>query len=228
MKTKTGIQVVNGVPCFTAAPQLGQTDRAILLFPEAYGATGHMRDVACRFSRLGYKVYLFPLYFHQGQGADFMIAAPDKARREEMLSKLTTEDLTAEIIKLKSPLEHWHSSLTMIGFSIGGYASILASTLIKTDTLIAFYPNPSVNNFNYQLENVSQYLSSTPKNSLLLFGEADHSLPLSEVTLYQTLLTKAQVKVYPDSQHGFFCNSRHTYNKITAKAAWSDITEYLK
>ena len=226
MKLKTSIVKISNIPFHVTEPASGLVTKAILLFPEAHGTTGHISDVACRFARLGYKVFLYQLYYIQGKDVKFHLDPNDKETRDSLLQNICPNTMIADLRKTKdyfSQFEHF----SIVGFSIGGYFSILASSVLNPQSVIAFYPNPTPNNFNYPFPVVTEYIPLIPKNSLLLFGENDHSIPASEVELVRTLAPQCKVVSYPKSQHGFFCNSRHTYNKNSAKDAWDRILKIL-
>lgn len=228
MKTQTKIKTINGISFLTASPRT-PTTKALILCPEAFGATGHMQDVAHRLARLGYWVLLFPLYGNQNKSAQFSIAPHEKEHRQELLNKLFTQYFINQLQAIKTHLENEYQSISILGFSIGGYLAILAASVLKTDNLIVFYPNPSVNNLNYpNLESITPHIARTPANTLMLFGQNDNSIPEAEIQTYQQLAPHAVIKTYPQAQHGFFCNSRHTYNKIAAQAAWSEVLKLLK
>ncbi|MGV0029123.1 dienelactone hydrolase family protein [Phormidesmis priestleyi] len=43
-------------------------------------------------------------------------------------------------------------------------------------------------------------------------------------TRFQELGKDYRLKVYPDADHGFFCNERSNYNQSAAEAAWRELT----
>ena len=227
MKIKSDSLLIEGIPFYTSVIQNTYPTKALLLFPEAFATTGHMRDVAHRFARLGFKVYLIQIYCHQGKDSKFFLEPNNKVERESLLQKLSTPQFIDSLSTLKTYFQNYQE-IVVAGFSIGGYFSFVASSILPVSKLIAFYPNPTINNQNYNLEPISVFLSSAPPLSLVFFGESDHSIPQSEITLFQEYLPKGDFTIYPSAQHGFFCNSRHTYHKYSAHHAWDLVVNFLK
>lgn len=148
MKLKTSIIKVEEIPFHVTEPASGLATKAILLFPEAHGTTGHITDVACRFARLGYKVFLYQLYYLQGRDVRFHLDPNDKETRDSLLQNICPTTMISSLIKTKNYFSQFEN-LTIVGFSIGGYFGILSSSILNPHSLIAFYPNPTPNNFNY-------------------------------------------------------------------------------
>ena len=59
---------------------------------------------------------------------------------------------------------------------------------------------------------------------LALFGGKDAFIPMDQVDAIRDALAQAktrhEVVVYPDADHGFFCDQRATYQEKAAKDAW--------
>lgn len=199
MKTKTvsGSIMLGRIPCYTAKP-LGGASRALILFPEAFGLTGHIQDVAHRFAREGFSVYVPQLYLNKE--VNFSIDYSNKLLREELLSELNSSWWEEALVEAKSHFSKY-DSLSVVGFSIGGYFAFLSASILKVNKLVAFYPNPTPNNLNYRLTSLSKYLPSCPE-SLVFFGEKDHSIVASE----RELLAKGGKGscITYEAQHGFF------------------------
>jgi len=66
---------------------------------------------------------------------------------------------------------------------------------------------------------------------LCLFGAKDGFIPLDQVDAVREALAKAktrhEVVVYPDADHGFFCDQRATYQEKAAKDAWERTTAFF-
>ena len=62
---------------------------------------------------------------------------------------------------------------------------------------------------------------------LCLFGDKDGFIPMDQVDAIREALQKAgtdhQVVVYPDCDHGFFCDQRASYDAAAAGDAWERV-----
>ena len=225
MKFQTNTEYVNGIPFHTThLITNNKTIGAMILFPEAFGLSGHIKDVACRFAAMGFKVYTFPIYLQFNQNVLFSIEPKEKTIRLDLINKMDI-DFYKQVFHKISPYFDKYSTLFSIGFSLGGYFSILSSNYINYKKLVALYPNPTTNNKNHpNFENIDLFLYRMPK-SLMFFGLRDHSIPKEEIDSFR----KDNIKVvsFEDCQHGYFCNSRHTYSKEAAKETFNLIKEFL-
>jgi carboxymethylenebutenolidase len=71
------------------------------------------------------------------------------------------------------------------------------------------------------------------KGKLLgLFGAKDAMIPQTQVDTIRAELKKhgvgGDVVVYPDADHGFFCDRRPTYQKAAADDAWKRVKQLFK
>lgn len=225
MKFQTNTEYVNGIPFHTT--RLVENKKllgAMIIFPEAFGLSGHIKDVACRFAEMGFKVYTFPIYLQFNHNVLFSIEPKQKDIRIELINKMNI-DFYKQVFHKISHYFVQYTNLVSIGFSLGGYLSILSSNYIQYQKLIALYPNPTMNNKNHvNFENIDLFLYRIPE-TLLFFGLKDHSIPKEEIDLFK----KDNIKIvsFENCQHGYFCNSRHTYNKEAAKETFNLIKEFL-
>lgn len=81
-------------------------------------------------------------------------------------------------------------------------------------------------NRNYRLTSLDSILPQIKCPIQCFFGSLDHSIPEFEVERFKELIPHAQVNIY-NAQHGYFCNSRHTYNKECANDSWEQLQEFL-
>ena len=81
-------------------------------------------------------------------------------------------------------------------------------------------------NSNYRLTSLDGILPQIKAPTMCLFGSLDHSIPKEEVQRFKELIKQAQIYEYP-AQHGYFCNSRHTYDKECASSSWEQLKEFL-
>lgn len=222
MKFKTKSKEICNIKYLVTSPMNQEPDKAIILFTEAHGINGHVKNLACRFSELGYQVYIPQIY--DKKSIDFHIPYHKHDLRKTMVSKL---DVTIFSSRLANSVKYFEKYKTIhsIGFSIGGYLSLLSSSILPISKNISFYPNPSPSNHQYlNFPNMESWLSKTSE-SIIFLGDKDHSIPTSESNIFNK---HPQIKVHIVSgQHGFFCNNRHTYNKNSSLKCMEIIKYFL-
>jgi carboxymethylenebutenolidase len=67
---------------------------------------------------------------------------------------------------------------------------------------------------------------------LLFFGGRDPFIAGDRIqqinARFQELDKDYRLKVYPDADHGFFCNERSNYNQSAAEDAWQELTRFFQ
>jgi carboxymethylenebutenolidase len=65
-----------------------------------------------------------------------------------------------------------------------------------------------------------------------LFGAKDALIPKAQVDAIRAELAKHKIRnevvVYPDADHGFFCDQRATYQKAAAEDAWKRVKQLFR
>jgi carboxymethylenebutenolidase len=66
---------------------------------------------------------------------------------------------------------------------------------------------------------------------LLVYGAKDQGIPPADVEAVRSRLASLgkdfEVEVYPEGGHGFFCEDRAAYDRLSAEAAWTRATAWL-
>lgn len=208
---------------------------AVIVYQEAFGVNDHIKDVCRRLAEQGYFVVAPELYHRHGKQLEF----PYSGRSDAMtfLKELTAESLkmdTQAVLDMLHEIPSVDSSkIATIGFCVGGYASVFASTEFELSGSIAFYGAGMMKEREgFKLKPLKEKFQNIQHPLLLFFGQTDSSIPVSEVYQIQALLEdegKAfQSVVFENSDHGFFCDQRKSYNQIAAQDAWEMSLEFLK
>ncbi|MCU0565049.1 MAG: dienelactone hydrolase family protein [Oculatellaceae cyanobacterium Prado106] len=66
----------------------------------------------------------------------------------------------------------------------------------------------------------------------LFFGGIDPFIPHERVEQIESRLKvlgkEYRLKVYPDADHGFFCDERSSYHRGAAADAWRELTQFFR
>ena len=202
--------------------------KAVIVYPEAYGLTGNIKDIAHRLARGNFDVFVLQIYYQQSEKSDFSIAYNDKEKRNLFLENINISQLKKDLSQAQEYFKKYEK-IYSIGFSVGGYLSLLSSTIFDYNALFVYYPNPTINNNKYNnFIPTKNFIDNIKSEVFLFFGNNDHSISESEITEFQTKLKcKNTIIQYPESSHGFFCNSRRSYNKKDSEHSWSIVLNNL-
>ena len=216
---------------YTARPEDRAPRAGLMVFQEAFGVNGHIRDVTERFAREGFSA-IAPELFHrtapgfEGSYTDFNSVVPH-------ISALKPETMAADVRAAFAYLEADKATdgkpIACVGFCMGGMVSFLAAAEVGVQAAISFYgggipPNPRSGGL---LERTSEL-----RAPILFFwgGKDQHIGPEKQNQVTESLraANKSYVSVeFSDADHGFFCDQRASYNAQAAAQGWALSLEFL-
>jgi carboxymethylenebutenolidase len=208
---------------YVARPQDSARHTGLLVFQEAFGVNGHIRDVSDRFAREGY-IAVAPELFHrtapgfEGTYDSFEAVMPH-------VRALTGRNLEADVGSayewLRADPGTQGQSIACIGFCMGGRVTFLTNALLPVKAAISFYgggiaPSP----FGPGLLSRAGDLHAP---QMFFWGGLDkHIGPEQTHAVTESLrgAGKPFVNVeFSDADHGFFCDARSSYNPSAARQA---------
>ena len=212
---------------FVARPAENGPFPSLLVFQEAFGVNGHIRDVAQRLAREGYVAIAPEIYHRTGVGVeipynDFASGMPHmKALTEKGLS----DDVYAAFGWLRDSSHVQPARIGSIGFCMGGRISFLANAIVPLRASISFYGGGMA----------PTLLPRAPQlhaPMLFFWGGLDKHIPPDQIRSVVDAV-KAAGKPYinveiSDADHGFFCDVRPTFNPAAAAEAWSLSLSFLQ
>ncbi len=223
------ISVADGTSmnAYVAKPASVGSAPGIVVFQEAYGVNGHIRDVSERFAVLG-MVAVAPELFHRSAPPGFVANYGDSQSVRPHVSALTREGLEADIDAVFEWLSHAGAVIpgvfSSIGFCMGGRIAFLANARIPLRGAISFYGGGIVPDL--------LPLALEQRGPILMFwGGLDQHIPAEHYRAVADSLTDAGVTheqvVFAQAGHGFFCDRRPSYDPIAARQAWAMLKEFL-
>jgi carboxymethylenebutenolidase len=229
----TTLNVADGTTmrAYVARPQDIALHTGLLVFQEAFGVNGYIRDVAERFALEGY-IAVAPELFHrtapgfEGAYNNFEAIMPH-------IRALTDQNLAADV---RSAYE-WLCAdpgtqgqpIACVGFCMGGRVTFLANAVLPVRAAISFYgggiaPSP----FGPGLLSRAGDLHAP---QLLFWGGLDkHIGPEQTHAVTEALRAAGKPFVnveFSDADHGFFCDARSSYNPSAARQAWALTLTFL-
>jgi len=201
---------------------------AVLVFQEAFGVNGHIRNVTDRIAKENNYVAIAPELFHRTATAGFECGYTDFEVVKPHFAGISPEGLTADIKAtydwlLQQP-EVVKDKIGTIGFCLGGRVSFLANMVIPVSAAISYYGGG--------IPPLLGKVNDVHAPHLFFWGGLDKHIPAEQITQVTDAMTKAgkpfinTVISYAD--HGFNCDEKPVYNPQAAGEAWSMAMTFLK
>lgn len=229
-ETKQGLMDI-----YVSSPENQKKYPVIIVLQEAFGVNNHIRSVCDRLADHGF-LAAAPELFHR-QGRRIEIPYGERKLFMPYLSSIKNDEIITDVedtIKFLSELPTADvSEVNTIGFCVGGFASVLCATRLEVRKMISFYGAGMVNRREgIALDPLLPHLSSIKGKCLFFFGGKDASIPPSDIHAIEEKLSHSNISfemnVFPESDHGFFCDERKSFNEKDAARAWERSLEFLK
>ena len=214
---------------YLARPTDGATRPGVVVFMEIFGINSHIRSVVERVAAEGY-VALAPDFFHRtGPGIEVGYDDAGFAKGMELLNQLVSDEMVSDaqaaVDYLKGRSDVRGDRIGAMGFCIGGHIAYLAACEADIGAAASFYGGgiAAPEGMGGGASTISR-TGQIRGRILCLFGGKDGFIPLAQVEAIEAALKHAgtdhEVVVYPDAEHGFFCDQRGAYQKAAADDAW--------
>ncbi len=205
---------------------------AVLVFMEIFGVNAHIRAVTRRVAEEGY-VALAPDFFHRtGPGVEYGYDDTGMQEGIKLLNQLQADEMVADARAALSFLKRQNfvvgNRLGAMGFCVGGHMTYLAACETDLRAAASFYGGgiAGERGFGGQASTIGR-TGQIGGRLLCLFGGQDAHIPMSEVDAVRGALEahdgRHDVVVYPDADHGFFCDQRAAYDEAAATDAWQRV-----
>ncbi len=182
----------------------GSGDAAIglVVIQEIFGVNSHIRRVCEALAgETGYAVIAPALFDRVEPGVELGYSADDVARGRALRARLSDRDI---ILDLKAACAaHGRRRVGIVGYCFGGTVAWLGATRMQRfSAAVSWYGGGIVATRNEKAHCPVQ----------MHFGEADASIPMSDVALVRKAQPNAEIYTYPKAQHGFGCDDRASYS----------------
>jgi carboxymethylenebutenolidase len=222
-----------GIPAYMAVPTRGSNFPTVLVVQEIFGVHEHIKDICRRFAKLGYLAIAPEMYARQG---DVSKMTNIKDIIEKVVSKVPDDqvmtDLDATVAWAKKNNGDTNR-LAITGFCWGGRIVWLYAA--RNPTLkagVAWYGRIVGATNELTPKNPIDVVKDLKAPVLGLYGGADQGIPNDTVEQMQKALKEAgkpsEIKLYPDTPHGFHADYRPSYRKEQAQDGWKLLVEWFK
>lgn len=200
-----------GVPARTPAP-------AIVIVPHILGQNHAMIDAGNAYVERGFIVAL-PDVFWRILPGPLPFTDEDRAKARDRGKRADVEECVADlrsVVAMLRALPAYNGRFAAVGYCFGGRYALLAAARLGASAAAAFHG-----------VGMREYLAEVPAIEAPVsfhFGDADHAIPLDEVTAVQAAFAGrpgAEICVYPGVGHNFAVPGMPGYDPLvdaTSKA----------
>ncbi len=212
---------------YVSMPEAKGPVPAVLVFQEAFGVNGHIRNVTDRIAKEGY-VAITPELFHRTAPAGFECGYTDFAAAAPHFQALTPDALAADVMAaydwLRTQPEVVKDKIGTIGFCLGGRVSFIANAAARFSACISYYGGGT----GQLLDRVNNLQAP----HLFFWGGLDKHIGQDQVDAVVAAMKNAEKPfintVISYADHGFNCDEKPAYNPDAAKEAWAMSMAFLK
>ncbi len=217
---------------YLARPQEGGPYPLVLVFQEIFGVNDHIQDVTRRVAAEGYLALAPEIFWRTAPGLNVGYTAEGVAEGRKHASQIKTAALEGDLAAALAfgQAQSLPGKVGCIGFCLGGTIAYRAACTLPITATASFYgggiaiPNPVTGEAP-----VVTHSAGIRGEILCFFGGLDKMISPEQVTTIHTALADAKVRhevfVYPDADHGFFCDQRQSYQKVRAMEAWEKVKD---
>ena len=222
------------IPAYRAMPDKGGPFPTVLVVQEVFGVHEHIKDLCRRFAKAGYFAIAPELYVRQGDPSKYTEIPKLVA---ELVSKVPDEqvnsDLDAAVAYAKGSGEADTAKLAVTGFCWGGRITWLyAAHNPGLKAAVAWYGSIDRPRTELQPKSPIDIAAKLKAPVLGLYGAADQGIPVESVEKMAAACKAAgktcEIKIYPDTPHGFNADYRPSYRPEAAKDGWAKMLTWFK
>src|SRR5271155_2606994 len=229
------VPVADGsIPAYRAMPAQGGPFPTLLVVQEIFGVHEHIKDICRRLAKAGYYAIAPELYARQGNPAAITdIQELVKTIVSKVPDSQVMSDLDATVAYAKASGKADTARLAVTGFCWGGRITWLyAAHNPGLKAAVAWYGPIDRPRTELQPKYPIDLAAELKCPVLGLYGAADQSIPVDTVEKMAAACKAAgktcEVKVYPDTPHGFNADYRPSYRAEEAKDGWARMLAWFK
>jgi carboxymethylenebutenolidase len=221
------------IPAYRAVPTRGGNFPTVLVVQEIFGVHEHIKDICRRFAKLGYLAIAPEMYARQG---DVSKMTNIKEIIEKVVSKVPDEQVMSDLDATVNWAKRNNGDtnrLAITGFCWGGRIVWLYAA--RNPTLkagVAWYGPLVRDKDELHPKNPIDVVADLKAPVLGLYGGTDQGIPNDTVEQMQKALKDAgkpsEIKLYPNTPHGFHADYRPGYRKEQAQDGWKLLIEWFK
>jgi carboxymethylenebutenolidase len=199
------------------ADPAGKPKGGVVVIQEIFGVNHHIRAVCDRVAEAGYVALAPALFdrtvrdFQSGYTPDEIAKARKFVEAPDWDAMLRDTDAALKEIKSAGPT-------AIMGFCMGGTIAFLAACRLSgLSAAVCYYGG-----------GIGRFADEKPKcPTEMHFGRKDAHIPMTTVDDIKKKRPEAEIYVYDEADHGFYCDERGSYHGDSAKIAWGRSLAFL-
>jgi carboxymethylenebutenolidase len=217
---------------FVARPEGERKHPGMLVFQEAFGVNGHIRDICGRIAAEGFVALAAELYHRTAPGFEgrYDELEPAISQARALTEAGLEADIRAAHESLIADPGVDSSRIFSIGFCMGGRVSFLADAVLPLRGAVSFYGGGIA--ASQMGPGLLGRVGNLHAPILLFWGGRDRHIGVEQPRAVADALRaagKTYVNVeFSDADHGFFCDARPSYHPASAAQAWALTRAFLK
>ena len=222
------------IPAYRAMPDKGGPFPTVLVVQEVFGVHEHIQDICRRLAKVGYFAIAPDLYVRQGDPTKYT-EIPKLV--SELVSKVpdaqVMSDLDSTVAYAKGTGKADTVKLAVTGFCWGGgivWGYAAHNPGLKAAA--AWYGPIERPRTELQPKYPIDLAADLKCPVLGLYGAADQGIPVDTVEKMAAACKASgktcEIKIYPDTPHGFNADYRPSYRAEAAKDGWAKMLDWFK
>jgi carboxymethylenebutenolidase len=216
---------------FIVHPERGGPHPIILFYMDAPGIREELRDMARRIASVGYYVMLPNLYYRESvMELGPLPADPESPERKRMMALMESltiakimSDTDALLAFAANDAAASKGKLGAVGYCMSGQYAINAAAHIP-DRVAAAASIYGVRLLTDKPDSPHKAAAKAKGELYFACAEVDRWMPLDQIDPLKNALkeanAKAEVEIYPATEHGFAFPARPAYRKAAAERHW--------
>ena len=200
---------------YRAEPK-GTAKADLVVIQEIFGVNSLVRQVADGFAALGYAALAPAIFDRAERGVEIGYGEADIARGREIRAKIGWDGPLLDIAAAAKALGG-AGKVGCVGYCWGGSLAWLAACRLDFACAVGYYGGQIVG-----------FKDEKPRGpAMLVFGDQDASIPLTDVEAIRKAQPKLPIHVFPGG-HGFNCDHRGSYHQDSAAKALATTLAFFK
>lgn len=188
----------------------GAPKGGVVVLQEIFGVNSHIRSVCDRLAAEGYVAVAPALFDRYERDFESGYSPGEVEVARGFIGRLDWDGLMADTRAAADLLRGETDAVSVVGFCLGGSLAFAAATRLEGIAAASCY-------YGGRIVQLADEIPRCPTQ--LHFGEADHSIPMSDVETVRAKRPDVELYVYP-AGHGFNCDERAAFDPQSAALAW--------
>ncbi len=181
---------------------------SVVVVQEIFGVNAHIRSVVDRYAAAGYLAVAPATFDRAERGVELGYDADGIERGKALATGIGMEAAMMDVATAVAYAANT-GPVGIVGYCFGGSVAWLAARQLPVTAAVGYYGS-----------RIPDALDSTPLvPTMLHFGALDTGIPLDRVATIEPAHPDVIVHVYDGADHGFNCDSRASFHRVSADLA---------